>query len=490
MNGSHLDRVRQVADQLAARSPGSKITIRKATPSHSIRDPSYKAAGHPVDVSGLCNILCIDVEARRAMVEGQVLIGDLSKATLTHGLVPAVVPEFRKFTIAGLINGEGIQSSSHRHGLFTHTVQSMEVLLASGQTIEVSTSAHVDLFAALPESLGTLGIITAATIDLVPARPYVEITYRRFTSLRAYLDAFRESLGQTAFHEGVIFGPRMQVLITGEFVDQPGAHRLVTEVPGAPYFYQRARSVAAASRAVTHEVMQTLSYLSRSERGMWWLMECHADFPLLSETRWGRRYMDKVAAATYDRSGFASRDLTTLERDRCLVTQDIGVTLERLGDGVEWVQQHLGVYPIWNCAARLSENTRNRVGTSHLVDIGVYGEPMVDGYQHIRDMRALQRMADSPSLWGVSYLPWEEITSANPARYARYEQARQTYGADGAFMHLKDKVVWVDPDQPDRGKIPFWRLHRSFGRRWYLNPAVYPLFVVAQISKLVWRSKP
>ena len=114
MNGSHADRVRQVADQLAARSSGSKITIRKATPSHSIRDPSYKAACHPVDVSGLCNILCIDAEARRAMVEGQVLIGDLSKATLTHGLVPAVAPEFRKFTIAGLINGEGIQSSSHR----------------------------------------------------------------------------------------------------------------------------------------------------------------------------------------------------------------------------------------------------------------------------------------------------------------------------------------------------------------------------------------
>ena len=489
MNGSHADRVRQVADQLAARSPGSKITIRKATPSHSIRDPSYKAACHPVDVSGLSNIVCIDVESRRARVEGQVLIGDLSKATLTHGLVPAVVPEFRKFTIAGLINGEGIQSSSHRHGLFTRTVQSMEVLIASGETIEVSTTAHGELFAALRESLGTLGIITAATIDLVPARPYVELTYQRFTSLHSYLDAFHESLGQTAFHEGVIFGPRMQVLITGEFVDQPGDHRLVTEEPGAPYFYQRVRSMAS-SRAVTHEVMHTLSYLSRSERGMWWLLECHAGLPVLNETWWGRRYMDKVVAATYDRSGFASSGLSTLERDRCLVAQDVAVTLERLGDGIEWVQQHLGVYPIWNCALRLREETPNTGGTSHLVDIGVYGEPMADGYHHIHDMRALQRMAHTPSLWGVSYLPWEEITSGNPARYARYEQVRQIYGANRAFMHLKDKVVWVDPDQPDRGKIPFWRLHRSFGRRWYLNPAVYLLVVVAELSKLVWRSRP
>src|SRR4051794_30249834 len=105
MNSSHSDRVRFVAQQLARRPAGSKITISKRTPSHSVRDPAYKSECHPIDVSGLCEILSIDANARLATVEGQVLIGELSKATLELGLLPAVVPEFRKFTVAGLISG-------------------------------------------------------------------------------------------------------------------------------------------------------------------------------------------------------------------------------------------------------------------------------------------------------------------------------------------------------------------------------------------------
>src|SRR5580692_4322355 len=100
MTASHDDRVRFVARQIASRPAGSKITIRKATPSHSVRDPAYKSACHPIDVSGLSEILSIDSKARRATIEGQVLIGDLAKASLEYGPLPAVVPEFRKFTVA------------------------------------------------------------------------------------------------------------------------------------------------------------------------------------------------------------------------------------------------------------------------------------------------------------------------------------------------------------------------------------------------------
>ena len=122
MSRSHTDRVQTVAAQLAARPAGVPVTIRKATPSHTVRDTGYKASCHAVDVSGLREILEIDVPNRLAIVEGQVLMGDLARATLAHGLLPAVVPEFRNFTVAGLVNGEGIQSSSHRHGIFTHTL--------------------------------------------------------------------------------------------------------------------------------------------------------------------------------------------------------------------------------------------------------------------------------------------------------------------------------------------------------------------------------
>ena len=132
MTLSHADRVAAVARQVVSRPAGAKITIRKNTPGHSIRDQAYKRGLHSVDVSALDQILEIDTERRLVRTEAQVTMGELAAATLAQGFVPAVVPEYRKFTVSGLINGEGIQSSSHRYGIFTNTLESVELVTAAG----------------------------------------------------------------------------------------------------------------------------------------------------------------------------------------------------------------------------------------------------------------------------------------------------------------------------------------------------------------------
>jgi hypothetical protein len=221
---------------------------------------------------------------------------------------------------------------------------------------------------------------------------------------------------------------------------------------------------------------------------MWWMLECHTDLPLLSETRWGRSVMDKQIAQLYNRSGFAPVGLTIEERDRCVISQDMGVRIERLTEGITWIQDRLSVYPIWNCAIRLPEDARRHfAGSAHLVDLGVYGEPMTPSFRRIASLRALQKMADAPSLWGVSYLAWDELRGTFPERFERYERARQQVGADAAFLHIREKVVWVDPAGPDPGKIPLWRLYRTYGHRWYLNPLTYLVLAVGLVSKALWR---
>ncbi len=488
MADSHPERVAAVARQILSRPAGAKITIRKNTPGHSIRDQAYKQGLHVVDVSALDRILDVDIDRRVVHAEGQVTMGALATATLEKGFLPAVVPEFRKFTVSGLINGEGIQSSSHRYGTFTQTLESVEIVTADGESVTASRSHNDDMFAALPESLGTLGIVVSAGIRLVSAKRFVKLTYRRFETLDDYVAAFRESLAGPDFHEGVIFGPRCHVLLTGEFADDPGGLPVFDlEREGAPYYFQHVRDLACAA-PVSHEAMATLAYLARPERGMWWMLECHADFPLLSETEWGRRQMDKTVADVYSRSGLAPIDLTTEQRDRCLISQDMGIRIERLAEGVRWIQQDLAVYPIWNCAILLPEHARaGFLGSRHLVDLGIYGEPKVADYRRVAAMRALQIMADSASLWGVSYLTWDEIQAASPARYERYERVRRQVNAGAAFLHIREKVVWVDPAAPDPGKIPFWRLQRTYGPRWFLNPLCYLVLAVGLISKAVWR---
>src|SRR5215207_1090522 len=102
---SHADRVAAVARPIASRPPGTRVTVRQATPSHSIRDQAYKRGLHAVDVSALDQIVEIDAERRVVRAEGQVTMAALAAATLAQGLLPAVVPEFRQFTVSGLING-------------------------------------------------------------------------------------------------------------------------------------------------------------------------------------------------------------------------------------------------------------------------------------------------------------------------------------------------------------------------------------------------
>jgi delta24-sterol reductase len=483
-DGAHEARVRAVARQVVGRPAGARLTIRKDTPSHSVRDAAYKRNSHPVDVSPLRHVLAVDPERLTATVEGQVLLGDLCRTTLAQGLLPRVVPEYPTFTVAGLINGEGIQSSSHRYGTFGHNVEALEVVLGDGEVVVATPDQHAELLGALPGSLGTLGVVTAATLRLMPAAPYVRSTYRHFTSLDAYTSAFAAAIDRQPFMEGVIFGPDSYVLVTAELAPDPGGLPLVhPERTGEPYYYQHVCAVGAGL-APAADAMETPAYLSRSVRGMWWMVECYADFPLLSETRWGRRLLDQATAEAFARQGFADQGLTVLERERCLVLQDVGVRLGRLREGIDWVQAHLAVYPLWNCAIRVPEAGVPDVGTTHVVDIGIYGEPAVRRYRCVDAMRALQRLVDCPSLWGVSYLTREELRGARIVDFDRNERVRRRYHAEGAFPHLEEKVVWVDPAAPQAsGKIPLWRLYRAFGARWYLKPQAYVALALGAVTK-------
>lgn len=96
----------------------------------------------------------IDPDRLVAVCEGRVTIEQLVDAAAKHGLVPAVIPEIHDFTVAGLINGLGIETSSHRYGGFFDTVTAMEVVLASGEVRHVDLASDKDLFDTLFGSYG------------------------------------------------------------------------------------------------------------------------------------------------------------------------------------------------------------------------------------------------------------------------------------------------------------------------------------------------
>ncbi len=454
----HDQRVRRVSEQIRARPADRRLTIAKAHPGHTPHDLTYKEGCHPVMVDELDHILSIDREAATATVEGQVTLGQLCAETFALGLMPKVVPEFETFTVAGLVNGLGIETSSHRHGVFPASLLGLEVVLGNGDVVQADRTQHFDLLSNLPGSYGTLGVVTRATLQLQQAKPFVRSRYRQFRQRSEYVRAFTAALAEHEFVEGFILSRDSHVLVTSDYSESIASLDVFEATkPGNRWYYQHA---AILARGDEEDLVPSYQYMFRHERSLLWLAGIVADLPIFSHTRWGRRLLDVKAKQQVSANGFRG-NLPIEIVERCLVNQDMGMRLSRLEEGIEWVQEHLGVHPLWNCPAGrgaldlpFAASARVRGKDEMIVDIGIYGEPTVRGYRSFEAMRALQSFVDVPSLWGVCYLSAAELRAVYD--FQAHEALRRKYHADQAFVPIESKIRFMKPS--GKGRIPLWRL--------------------------------
>ncbi|KAL2473907.1 Delta(24)-sterol reductase [Forsythia ovata] len=93
------------------------------------------------------------------------------QAYCPNELALAVIAELDDLTIGGPINGYGIEVSSHIYSLISDTVVAYEIILTDGQLVRATKDReYSDLFCAIPWSQGTLGLLVAAKIKLIPIK--------------------------------------------------------------------------------------------------------------------------------------------------------------------------------------------------------------------------------------------------------------------------------------------------------------------------------
>jgi FAD/FMN-containing dehydrogenase len=101
-------------------------------------------------------------------------LGDVDAATAPHKLiVPAGI--MSETGVAGLALGGGIGWFSRKHGLTCDNFVSLELVLASGEVIEVSAESHPELFWALRGGGGNFGIVTRFTFRAHDFGPMMRI---------------------------------------------------------------------------------------------------------------------------------------------------------------------------------------------------------------------------------------------------------------------------------------------------------------------------
>jgi decaprenylphospho-beta-D-ribofuranose 2-oxidase len=162
-------------------SPGevARVLDRRGTIARglgrSYGDCAVNAGGQVISNLGLSRFLAFDEETGTLTCEGGTSLESIIATFAPRGWFPMITPGTKFVTVAGCIANDIHGKAHHAQGCFVTSVESMTVLLASGEVVTTSRTENADLFWATFGGMGLLGVILTATIWLRK----IETTYFR-----------------------------------------------------------------------------------------------------------------------------------------------------------------------------------------------------------------------------------------------------------------------------------------------------------------------
>jgi FAD/FMN-containing dehydrogenase len=355
----HDEAVRRLQASYDALDPGSTVRLAKRT--SNLFRPREASTTAGLDVSGLGGVISVDPVGRTADVQGMCTYEDLVDATLPFGLIPFVVPQLRTITLGGAVTGLGIESTSFRNGLPHESVLEMDIFTGAGEVVTASPhNEHAELFATFPNSYGSLGYATRLRIELEPVKSHVALRHVRFAEAAALQDAIDvvTDSGEWAGErvdglDGTAFEPGVYVLTLARWTDAaPGA--------GSDYVGQQIFWRSIQERDT--DLLSTYDYLWRWDTDWFWCSQAFG-----AQNKWLRRVWPRSMrrSETYQRILGLERRFDIVARldrragrpQRERVVQDIEVPVARLGEFLDWFDEHVGMRPVWLCPLRLRGET-------------------------------------------------------------------------------------------------------------------------------------
>ncbi len=153
---------------------------------HSTYGRAMALGGIVIDM-GAMNAVHL-IEPDRVVVDAGATWQEVLAATLPRGLTPPVLTNYLGLSVGGTLAVGGIGGATSRHGMQTDNVLALEVVTGDGRELSCSAEHHRDLFDAVRGGLGQCGIVTRATLRLVPAPERVlrvQLFYPDLASLTA-----------------------------------------------------------------------------------------------------------------------------------------------------------------------------------------------------------------------------------------------------------------------------------------------------------------
>nr|MCH9687539.1 FAD-binding oxidoreductase [Deltaproteobacteria bacterium] len=199
----------------------------------SYGDAAINADLQVLGMSKVDRYLAFDETTGTLVCEAGVSLARIITDFAPRGWFPMITPGTKFVTVGGCIANDIHGKAHHAQGCFNRCVQSMTVLLASGEVVEASPEHNSDLFWASFGGMGLLGVVLTATITLLR----IETTYFRqqafaVDDLQQMMAALDEQDGKFPYSVGTV-----DVFATGDNVGRGvlvvGDHAKLDELPPA-----------------------------------------------------------------------------------------------------------------------------------------------------------------------------------------------------------------------------------------------------------------
>ncbi|KAF0770419.1 delta(24)-sterol reductase-like isoform X1 [Aphis craccivora] len=421
-------------------------TARPSWRSMTIADMIYKKYMFNINVH-LDGIISIDAKNRIVRVEPGITMGRLIPILIESGWTVPVALDMEDLTIGGLVMGTGLESSSHKFGIFHESCVRYELITANGDLIICSKSVNTDIFQSLPYSYGTLGFLTAVDIQIIPAKKYVKLKYRPIRTLEkmeSRLIVETNDLEHNDFVELLIYNKDEGVLMTGKMTDgHEDTEQNVNRIGRfyKPWFFKHVESFLLTWK-IGEEYIPLKDYYFRHNKSLFWEIQDIIPFGNHPVFRYLLGWLMPAKVALLK---LTQTDTIKQLYDKHHFIDDFILPISTLKKSVQKFHTTLNIYPIWVCPAVL----RPGKGLMHshttvdnmYIDIGLYGEPKVSEYNAtiVRDLEIfVLKLKGFKMMYGGTYLNIDEFKTMFD--HQLYDQIRQHLGCKSNFPEVYDKV--------------------------------------------------
>ncbi|KAF2097772.1 putative 24-dehydrocholesterol reductase precursor [Rhizodiscina lignyota] len=489
----HEEKVAVISERVKSfHSRGEKFRIYHG--STNTTRSTIRRKDNVVDTSSLDSVIKVDTESKTALAEPNVSMEKLLEACLSSGLMPLVVPEFRTITVGGAFAGTAGESSSFKHGIFDSTINSIEVVLADGGVIHASKTQNSDLLYGSAGACGTLGVVTLLEVELMDAKPYVELEHKSISSPDEAMTLLEHAFEDSSidFVEGILFSPSSGVILTGRLISAPSPstpiHRFTR--PQDQHFYRHCEkllhsSTARKSSQPITDVIPIRDYIFRYDRGCFWAAKYAFRYFGVPFNRITRFFLDPLMKASImfqalHESGLAAQG----------IIQDVSFPVANAAQFVSYVGSRLDCYPLWLCPLRATAAEKiagKSVGRSFgmgrdapmdgkYVNVGVWCmAPSKSPEEFVRLNREIEgkvhELRGLKALYAHTYYTQDEFWSVYDKE--GYDALRVKYQATG-LPSVYDKVkVVVAEDKAE------WK-----------SDATFPMNLISMFKALFWNAGP